>query len=441
MSTSGLSKNRNWQRLWRGEAISVFGDMIFMVTIMLWIATEIAAGKSWAPAAASGALIATAIPALVVGPIAGVWVDRWNRRRSMLVADGARVLLVASLLVIPLLRHTISIAAQLAMLYSVLATTSCFAQFFNPSRLALIAAVVDPADQTNASSQMQAIVALAQVLGPPLAAPLLVTFGVQWALIANALSFAISWLYVRGIKVPATEAPARSTFSGEFRAGIRFFASSKVLVGIAVGSVILMAGVGAVNSMIVFFIIDNLHTSAGWVGVLSAVIGVGAIGGAITTGLLANLVGLRRIPWLGLLVGGASVIALSRCTAIGPALAASFVLGITIGVINASDQPITLRVTPSQMLGRVSAVFSPLLQLANLIGMALAGFLASGSLKSLHHNVFGVTFGTYDTIFAGAGILFIAAALVTIRPMRHLPEAEPSSEADAPEADAALATT
>lgn len=438
MTTSGLSQNRNWQRLWRGEAISVFGDMIFIVTIMLWIATEIAADRPWAPAAASGALIATAIPALVVGPVAGVWVDRWNRRRTMLVADGARVLLIASLLLIPLLRHTISTAAQLAMVYSVLVATSCFAQFFNPSRLALVGAVVDEVDQTRASGQMQAMVALAQVLGPPLAAPLLVTFGVQWALVANALSFAISWLYVRAVEVPTIEAPARSTVIEEFRAGIRFFAGNKVLVGIAVGSVILMVGVGAVNSMIVFFIHDNLHVSVGWVGVFSAVIGVGAIGGSITTGLLAGLVGLRRIPWLGLFVGGASVIALSRCTAIAPALAAGLVLGIAIGAINASDQPITLRVTPSAMLGRVSAVFSPLLQLANLTGMAMAGVLASGWLRSMRHNVFGLTFGTYDTMFACAGILFIVAALVMIRPMRHLPE--PPSGADIREEDAAPVT-
>jgi MFS family permease len=72
--------------------------MVFLITVMLWIATEIANGPPWAPAAVSGALIASAGPALVIGPFAGVWVDRWNRRRIMLTADAARFVLIACLL-------------------------------------------------------------------------------------------------------------------------------------------------------------------------------------------------------------------------------------------------------------------------------------------------------------------------------------------------------
>ncbi|WP_051367520.1 MFS transporter [Hamadaea tsunoensis] len=441
--TSPLSGNKNWQRMWRGQAISTFGDMVFMVTVMLWIATRIADGKSWAPIAVSGALIATAVPALLVGPVAGVWVDRWDGRRTMLVADAARMLLIAALLTIPLLQHTISTAAQLAILYAVLAAASSFAEFFHPSRLAVIGAIVPSADQTTASGRLQAVTALAQVLGPPLAAPLLLTFGVQWALIANALSFGISWLYVRAIGIPAAGQPvirARSSFGTEFRAGIRFFAGSRVLVGLAVGAVILMAGVGAINAVVVFFVVDNLHASAGWVGVISAAIGTGAVLGTITTGVVARVVGLGRLPWLGLLGGGIAIIALSRCTAVGPAIAASFVLGIAVGIINATDQPITLRVTPPDMIGRVSAVFSPLVQLANLVGMGLAGLLAGGAWKSLHRAVAGTTFGPYDTILAVAGVLFILAALVTIRPMRHLPEAAPHQAMAEDGAEPVLAT-
>jgi MFS family permease len=82
-----LRQNRNFQRLFLGQSISIIGDSVFIVTVMLWIATRIAAGERWAPAAVSGALIASAVPALAVGPFAGVWVDRWNRRRTMLTAD------------------------------------------------------------------------------------------------------------------------------------------------------------------------------------------------------------------------------------------------------------------------------------------------------------------------------------------------------------------
>jgi MFS family permease len=422
---SGLSSNRNWKRMWRGQATSMVGDMVFMVTIMLWIATKIAEGKSWAPAAVSGALMATAIPVLVVAPFAGVWVDRWDRRRTMLVADAARFLLIASLLVLPMLKHTISIGAQLTILYVVIAVASSFAEFFNPSRLAILGAIVPSDDQPSASGQLQAMAALAQVLGPPLAAPLLTIFGVQWALIVNALSFGISFLYVRAIKTPTIEEPAaprRSSFGTEFRAGVRFFVRSTVLVGLAIGSVILMIGVGAVNAIAVFFVATNLHVSVGWVGVISAAVGAGTVLGAVGTGVIARPIGLRRLPWLGLLVGGAALLALSRCTELVNAIIACFALGVAVGVINASDQPITVRVTPSNMIGRVGAVSGPLVQLANLIGLGLAGVLAGGVLKSLHGSLAGITFGPYDTVIAGAGALLILAGLVTIQAMRHFPE-------------------
>jgi hypothetical protein len=57
---SGLWRNKNWRLLWLGQSVSATGDMVFTMTVLLWIATIIAKGQPWAPAAASGALIATA---------------------------------------------------------------------------------------------------------------------------------------------------------------------------------------------------------------------------------------------------------------------------------------------------------------------------------------------------------------------------------------------
>jgi len=68
--------NRNFAFLWIGQAVSDLGDVIYLVTLSLWIATVIAHNQPWAPAAVSGVLIATALPTLVLGPLAGVFVDR-----------------------------------------------------------------------------------------------------------------------------------------------------------------------------------------------------------------------------------------------------------------------------------------------------------------------------------------------------------------------------
>jgi MFS family permease len=420
---SGLWRNKNWRRLWLGQSVSATGDMVFTMTVLLWIATIIAKGQTWAPAAASGALIATAAPVLVVGPLAGVFVDRWNRRRTMLIADAARCALITSLLIVPLLRHSIPIGVQLGILYVVLAICSCFAEFFNPSRLAVIGSIVPSEQQPRAGAQLSAAFSTAQVIGPPIAAPLLITFGVQWALIMNAASFAFSFWCVRTINLPpeSTEqsSATRSGFVSEFKEGIRFFAASRVLVTVAIGVVIALLGSGAVNSLVVFFIPHNLHAPASWIGVISGSVGAGAIVGSLLAAVIAGRIRPGQLFWLSLVGCGLALVAFSRATALAPAISFSACLGVGVGVVNAVVGPILLSETPANMLGRVSAVLSPLTQLAEIVSMILAGALASTVLQGVNFAVGGLHFGPYDTVFAVGGLLFLLGGLSAIGPMRH----------------------
>jgi hypothetical protein len=78
--------NRNFALLWWGQAISSIGDYAWDTALVLWIATFLAKGRSWAPLAVSGVLLAAALPQIVVGPIAGVFVDRLDKRRTMIAA-------------------------------------------------------------------------------------------------------------------------------------------------------------------------------------------------------------------------------------------------------------------------------------------------------------------------------------------------------------------
>lgn len=435
----GLRQNRNWRLLWLGQSVSLTGDMVFYVTVLLWIATIIAKGKSWAPAAASGALLATAVPVLVVGPLAGVWVDRWDRRRTMLTADAARMLLILCLLVLPVLGHRIPVGAQLAIVYAVLAAASCFAEFFDPSRLAILGAIVPPQDQTKASGQLAAAASLAQVIGPPIAAPLLFVFGVEWALILNAASFAVSFICVRAIRVPAevvdTPQP-RVSFAEEFRTGLRFFVGNKILMTLGIGIVIAMLGLGGVNALAVFFIQDNLHVAASLLGTVVGSVGVGAVAGSLLAGVISRRIHPAQLFWISLITSGVALIAFARTTALPAAIVAAVALGVGAGWLNSSFSPVMLSVTPSRLLGRVSAVISPLQQLASIVSMALAGLLASTVLRGFHRVIGGVSFGPYDTILTVGGLLFVIAGLASVVPMR---DASKMSAAGRPGVDGAVA--
>jgi MFS family permease len=302
-TTSGLRANRNWLRLWLGQAVSITGDYIFYVTVTLWIATVIARGQPWAPAAVGGALIAVAIPALAVGPLAGVYVDRWNRR-TMMTADAARALLIAALIALPLAGRHLPADVQIGIIYAVLAAASCFTQFFSPSRMAIIGVIVDPADLPRASGLLQATASFAAIIGPPIAAPLLFVVGVQWALIANAASFAVSFLMLRGMRVTEpgkADRAAQASFLEEFRAGVRFFRGSPVLITLTIGVVIATLGTGALNALMVFFLPYNLHVEAKWLGALLASLGLGSIAGALLTGQVT-----KRMPRHGSSGSGSS---------------------------------------------------------------------------------------------------------------------------------------
>jgi MFS family permease len=403
----GLRRNHGWRALWLGQAVSLTGDNVFDVTVLLWVATVLAKGRPWAPAAASGVLIAEAVPILVVGPLAGVWVDRWDRRRAMLGADACRTVLIASLLAVPALGARLGPAGAIAAVYAVVAAESCCAQFFNPSRLAVLGAVVRPAERARASGLLQATSSGAAIAGPPLAAPLLFGAGPTWALIIDAASFAVSFAAIWSIRLPrAARRPARARpgFRAEFRTGLRFFAGSRVLVALSAGVVVATLGTGALNTLEVFFLTGDLHAAARWLGALYAAVGAGAVAGALLAGGIAGRVGAARLLRLGLVVGGLGLLGYSQVTSLPVAIPLLGLVGVAFGVVNAAVPPLLLAAIPAPLIGRVMAVFNPVQQLANVVSMAAAGVLA-GVLP-------------VRTIFGVSALLVIAAGLALIRPLR-----------------------
>src|SRR5262245_34998811 len=89
-----LRHNRNYRRLWLGQAVSLLGDEVLDTAIMLWLGLTAAGDHGWGPFAAAGVLVARTLPVLAVGPIGGVCADRWDRRRTMLTMDAIRGVLV-----------------------------------------------------------------------------------------------------------------------------------------------------------------------------------------------------------------------------------------------------------------------------------------------------------------------------------------------------------
>jgi MFS family permease len=426
---AGLLINRNFALLWSGRSISLIGDYAFDTTLVLWIAVIIAKGQSWAPLAVSGVLLATSIPIFVVGPIAGVFVDRWNKRRTMLWMDAARAVLIALLLLaanlvpLPFLPGgRFSPAAQIAMIYATVFLASICAQFFNPSRFALIGDLVPEEYRARASGLTQIAMSIAGIIGPPIAAPLLLVFGVQWALVINALSFVVSFLAILAIRAPRSASSVKegqpTNFFKEFAEGIRFFLGNRVLVTLLVTVLIVMLGGGAINALNVFFVTGNLHTPAKLFGLFDAIFGIGIIAGAILASAFAQRLGVARTFWLSTTLAGIVILVISRMNSFALVLVFIALVGLFQAGLNVAVSPLLLHVTPRELVGRVSSVIDPMSSLASIVSVGLAGLLASTVLQHLDGTLLGLRFGPIDTIFTGTGILVVLGGLYAMVNLR-----------------------
>ena len=264
MAIPRLLINRDFARLWAGQAVSVVGDYVFDTTLVLWVATVLGNGRPWAPVAVSGIMLSVGGAVLVVGPLAGVFVDRWNRRATMLGSEIIRAVLVGALTVLSFLPiHALPTWLWLAAIYVVVFVLNSAGQFFGPARLAVVGEIVaGTVERTRAIGLSQSTAATAALIGPPLAAPLLFVVGFQWALLLNALSYVVSYLAVRSMRLPARAPVPQASASGfraEFVAGLKFFRGNRFLVARVTIAVIVQFGTGALNALDVFFVTQNLH--------------------------------------------------------------------------------------------------------------------------------------------------------------------------------------
>jgi MFS family permease len=431
---SRLLINRNYARLWYGEAGSTLGDFVFNTTLVLWVATVLGKGQRWAPAAVSGVLVATGVAFLAVGPLAGVSVDRWNRRRTMLRSEVVRAILVGALTLLFLLpARDLPAWLWLTVIYLVVFVLNAAGQFFNPARLVIIAEVVPgDNDRARAAGIGQATYATASIVGPPLAAPLLFSVGVQWALALNALSYVVSWVAIRSIRPPAAAAAAEAAADETARAagpaeqvagaavrglraeladGLRFFARSRFLVALVVVVMIAALGTGALNTLNVFFVTRNLHAAPRLYGFISTAFGIGAIAGSLLAVPAVRLAGARRLTCLGLLAGGALIFAYAQQDTFAGGLILLAAASVPVAMLNTALTPLLLSAAPPAYLGRVMAVVNPAGQLASMVSVLAAGWLASTVLPGLDVSFAGLHFGPVSVILAAAGLLIALAGV------------------------------
>ena len=414
--------NRNFAFLWVGDVISALGDYSFGITMTLWILFYLAPGQPWAPLAITGLLLSGTLPALIVGPIAGVFVDRWNKRLTMIVADIIQSALVGVLVVTTFLPGgQLPIFWQLGVIYAVNFLLVGTDQFYNQAGFPLIGDIVPEAHFAKAMGRVLVFVSIGTMVGPAIGSPLFTAFGPRWALLINSMSFLVSLVLLLPIRPPvaapkehaaaAATAEKKKGFFSEFMAGLRFVWGSRVLRTMIIAMSIETLGTAAIPILNPFFAFGSLHVPEALFGLLVTALGVGALVGAIFGPVVVNRIGIARIFWLSLYADGILLIVYARLTSYIPALVVLFVLGCITGLFNVAIGPLILRVTPREMMGRGTAVRVALITAVNLVGTLIVGVLVSSAFRNFHLEVMGIAFGAIDTIFVVAGLMALLSGV------------------------------
>src|SRR5262249_38932 len=156
-----------------------------------------------------------------------------------------------------------------------------------------------------------------------LAAPLLFTFGIEWALIIDAFSFMVSLLTILAIRAPIvpTRIPMnkRGRLWHEMKEGLAFTLGNRMLMAIVVSIVFVVLGAGGLNTLLIYFVTQTLRAPATFFGFLGAAEGVGALAGAILASLVTQRLGVARVYAWSIIAAAALFLVLARATDLRPA--------------------------------------------------------------------------------------------------------------------------
>ncbi|GHO88083.1 MFS transporter [Dictyobacter formicarum] len=416
--------NRNYTLLWFGGTISQIGDVLFTTMLILWVGTLLQNQRA-APLAVSGVVLAATLPALLIGPFAGVFVDRWPKQRTMRIMDALRAVLVCSLLPIsgPL---PLPLAVKLTIIYLVVAAVSGLSQFFTPATKAILKEVVPEEQLTRASALTVGAGVFAWTIGSACAGICYVSLGAGWAIALNAASYACSWMLVGRMRVSAAERRASPQPTSlrrvltELREGLRFIQGQLQLRTLLLTESLFSFGWGIVSVLAFFYITQNIHVPMSLYGLWMAVTAIGGILGTSLVDRAAAKRGATRVYARALLFVGVMVVVSTVPNQAIIALVGFTLNGTATVQAEALVGPLVLLATPEQMVGRVFSTLGTVTTLSSLLATFLSGYVSSTLLQGVVVHLPTGELNATNLLQIGAGVLIFVGGLHASRQFRKL---------------------
>lgn len=354
MSTPSLWRHPDFLKLWAGQTVSQLGSVVTRTAVPLVALLVLGAG----PAEMAFLVVAASLAVLLVGLVAGAWVDRLRRRPLLIWADALRALLLLS---IPI-AHGLH-ALGMPQLYVVMFATACLAAVFDAAYPAYVPTLIGVDRVVEGNSKLATSDSIAEIGGPSFAGTLVQIASAPFAILVDAISFAVSAVSLWLIRAPEPARPARTTATpirGEIIEGLQLVRQHPVLLPMAARAVIAHVAGSFYGVLYTIYLVQELRLNPFLLGVVISAGGIGALIGSLFASRVITRFGLGpSLIWTAV---GASVIGILTPLAQGPILVATLMVFIPqlVGdglqtIESIAETSLIQGLVPDRVLGRVNA--------------------------------------------------------------------------------------
>jgi len=378
---SQVLKNRNFFLLWLGQIISQLGDRLDQMALIALVYSR----QEGSAMGIAKILSFTIIPVFIIGPMAGVYVDRWDKRRTMFICDFLRAGLV---LCIPLFL----INKNFIWIYLIIFVIFSIGRFFVPAKLAIIPELVDKKDLLMANSLVNTTGMIAAILGFGISGIVVEWLKAAGGFYLDSFSFLVSGTLIFLIakrfstRVSITEVSKeiveviRKSVLQEIKEGVLYFVRHKDIRFTAGIIFTLWAALGSMYVVIIVFVQKTLHSATKDLGLLIMFLGIGLFIGSLIYGRFGGRLSRYKTIFISLIFSGimlmAFALALNQFPCFLVAAMLALLLGTTVSPIMIASNTIIHSTSDNAMLGKVFSSMEIVMHLGFLIFMFFSSFLA-----------------------------------------------------------------
>ena len=371
---TGTVSMRPFFTIWTGQAFSLLGSALVQFALVWWLTQT--TGSATVLALAS---MMAMLPQVLISPLAGALVDRWNRRQTMIVADGLIALSAVVLAVLYALGRV-----QTWHVYVVMFLRAAGGAFHWPAMQASTSLMVPEKHLTRVAGLNQALQGLAAIVAPPLGAVLLDVLTVQTVLAIDVATAALAILALVLVRVPqparaaAAEGASQGSVIADLREGLRFlwgWPGMLIVIGIAMGVNLLLYPALSLQPLLVTKHFNGGALELAW---LQSAFGIGFVAGGLTLGAWGGFKRRVLTGILGLVLSGLgfALVGLAPANALWLAVGAMFLAGFMNVIVNGSMYAMLQALVPPEVQGRVFTVVLSGSGAMAPLGLAIAGPLA-----------------------------------------------------------------